>query len=63
MHGATITGVKDFLSTGSRVAVNGGNIDLFFNIQSPKVTLSTEHYEMTGTLTDHINLEGMGPAM
>nr|XP_045611677.1 uncharacterized protein LOC123766509 [Procambarus clarkii]XP_045611678.1 uncharacterized protein LOC123766509 [Procambarus clarkii] len=42
--------------------VADGKMDIVLNFAAPQLTLSSAAYIMNGTLVDHINLEGRGPA-
>ncbi|XP_063872296.1 uncharacterized protein LOC135106858 [Scylla paramamosain] len=64
MDDCEITGLKDFSAHDSTITLYGGvKANVSISIKSPKVTLTTGHYFINGTMVDHVELFGEGPGM
>ncbi|MPC08177.1 uncharacterized protein LOC123504318 [Portunus trituberculatus] len=64
MDDCEITGLKDFVAHDSTITLYGiGKANISISIKSPKVTLTTGHYFINGTMVDHVELYGNGPGL
>lgn len=65
LENCEITGLKDFGAHDSTAELydGAGKANFTVSIKSPRVTLISPHYFINGTMVDHVELFGEGPAM